>query len=112
MNNALRLLLTSLFMSAALMACGEKENTTSEAETPAANVEVIAETPSIDITISTDMSEADVIAKLGEPSYTETRQLDALKITHSEWTNERGTKSVQFHNDMAAFSQFVPATTE
>jgi len=112
MNNALRLLLTTLFMSAALIACGEQDATTENTEVAATTSETKSETAPIDITISTDMTEADVIAKLGEPTYTETRQLDALKITHSEWTNDSGTKNVQFHNGIAAFSQFVPATTE
>ena len=84
-----RLILTSLLLSSALVACSDS---------PA--------------TIEAGTSEKDMITKLGEPSFTQSRTLDALTFTHSEWTNEAGTTSVQFHNGEATFSQFSPAPSQ
>ena len=113
MNNSLRLLLIAAFVSLSVAACTDKEEAAESAPAEAA-VEVPAAAPEAkpepkDTSVAAGMTEAEVIAKLGEPSYTETRNLDALKITHSEWTTDAGTRSVQFHNDVVAFSQFVPA---
>jgi len=116
MNISLRLLIIAAFMGLSVAACTDKEEKAAES-TPA---EVAVEAPTAapapeatpaatETTISAGMTEAEVIAQLGDPSYTETRTLDALKITHSEWTTDAGTRSVQFHNDVVAFSQFVPA---
>lgn len=115
MNNSLRLLLIAAFMGLSVAACTDKEEATETATPAETAVEVpapAAKEEAKDTTVSAGMTEAEVIAKLGEPSYTETRNLDALKITHSEWTTDAGTRSVQFHNDVAAFSQFTPAVTD
>jgi len=84
-----RLILTSLLFSAALVACSDS---------PA--------------TIEAGTSEKDIISKLGEPSFTQSRTLDTLTFTHSEWINEAGTTSVQFHNGEATFSQFSPLPSQ
>jgi len=84
-----RLILTSLLFSAALIACSDAP-----------------------ITVEAGMSEKDVTTKHGEPSSTQSRTIDALTFTHSEWTNEAGTTSVQFHNGEATFSQFSPAPSQ
>ncbi len=111
MNNSLRLLLITAFMGLSVAACTDKDEATETAvEVPATAPAAKEETK--DTTVSAGMTEAEVIAKLGEPSYTETRNLDALKITHSEWTTDAGTRSVQLHNDVVAFSQFTPAVTD
>jgi len=84
-----RLILISLLFSAALVACSDS---------PA--------------TIEAGTAEKAMIAKLGEPSFTQSRTLDTLTFTHSEWTNEAGTTSVQFHNGEVTFSQFSPAPSQ
>lgn len=84
-----RLILTSLLFSATLVACSDSP-----------------------ITVEAGMSANDVTARLGEPSFTQSRTIDALTFTHSEWTNEAGTTSVQFHNGEAQFSQFSPAPSQ
>jgi len=89
MLTKLRLILTSLLFSAVLVACSDS---------PA--------------TIEVGTSEKDMITELGEPSFTQSRTLDALTFTHSEWTNDTGTTSVQFHNGKATFSQFSPALSQ
>lgn len=114
MNNSLRLLIIAAFMGLSVAACTDKEEKAAESTPAEVAVEAPAAAPEAtpaakETTISAGMTEAEVIVELGEPSYTETRTLDALKITHSEWTTDAGTRSVQFHNDVVAFSQFVPA---
>lgn len=119
MNNTFRLLLITSVMGLSVAACSTEEESTAAApevttevvETAVATpAEVVTEEKAVaDTGVSAGMSEADVIAKLGEPNYTETSNLDALKITHSEWESDAGTTSVQFHNDVVAFSQFIPA---
>jgi len=89
-----RLIVISILFSSTLIACGEKpESTTS-------------------MPIETGMTEQAVSDKLGSPTLTQSRALDALTFTHSEWTNESGTTSVQFQNGSVTFSQFSPAASQ
>ncbi len=114
MKNTLRLLVTMLFISASVIGCGDQDSSSATEEntaTPAAEMAMASE-KAADIEITAGMTKEEVMAKLGEPTYSETRNLDALAITHSEWTNDKGTTSVQFHNDVVAFNQFVAAPTE
>jgi len=84
-----RLILITLFISSIFTACGNSE------------VAIEAGTP-----------EQAVTDKYGVPSFTQSRTIDALTFTHSEWTNEAGTTSVQFHNGEVKYSQFTPVTSE
>jgi len=86
-----RLILLSFFISSALIACGDN---------PTA------------VPVETGSSEQATLEKLGTPTFTQSRTIDALTFTQSEWTNENGTTSVQFHNGEVTFSQFVAATSE
>lgn len=81
-----RFILISLFASLVLIACSDSP-----------------------ITVEAGTTEQAVTDKHGEPSFTQSRTIDALTFTHSEWTNEAGTTSVQFHNGEAKFSQFSPS---
>jgi len=89
-----RLILSSILISSALIACGDNSGSTSSMPIAAGTAEQAASD------------------KLGTPTFTQSRTIDALTFTHSEWTNEDGTTSVQFHNGEAQYSQFVPAVSE
>ena len=116
-----RLFLTAIVAGSMLVACGDNDTTTAEtapaASTPAATEEapvVAAPTapttaPVSESNVSAGMTEQAVADLLGEASYSATRTLDALTITHTEWTNAEGTTSVQFQNGKVAFSQFIAA---
>jgi hypothetical protein len=115
-----RLFLTAIVAGSMLVACGDKDATTAEttaASAPATTEEapvVAAPTapttaPVSESNVSVGMTEQAVADLLGEASYSETRTIDALTITHTEWTNAEGTTSVQFQNGKVAFSQFVAA---
>jgi len=56
------------------------------------------------------MSEKAAADLFGEASFSQTKSIDELTITHTEWANAEGTTSVQFHNGKAVYSQFVAAT--
>ena len=89
MLTKLRLILITLFISSIFAACGTPE-----------------------VGIETGTAEQAVTEKYGTPSFTQSRTIDALTFTHSEWTNETGTTSVQFHNGEVKYSQFTPAISE
>ena len=88
MFTQVKLLCTALLLAAFLTACGTK---TSDAE------------------IEMGMSQQDVIEMMGEPSLSESRTIDDLTATHTEWMDKHGTLSVQFINDAAQFNQFMMA---
>ncbi|MDC9724794.1 MAG: hypothetical protein PSN44_02600 [Gammaproteobacteria bacterium] len=85
-----RLIIISLFISSALIACGDSSESTSS-------------TP-----VEAGTSEQATVDKLGAPTVTQSRTIDALTFTQSEWTSEAGTTSVQFQNGKVTFSQFSP----
>lgn len=118
-----RLFLTTVVVSSMLVACGDNDATAPEtapapaANTPAATPVVTEETPVVTAETATapvseskveaGMTEQAVADLLGDASFSQTRTLDALTITHTEWTTAEGTTSVQFQNEKAVFSQFV-----
>jgi len=105
MSSYARLIFAALIVSSTLVACGDKDAapTTSSA----------AETSAVTTTeVETGMSEQAAATLLGAPTFSEISKLDDLTITHSEWTDEKGTTSVQFHNGNAVFSQFVAKSVE
>ncbi len=89
-----RLILSSLLFSVLLIACSDSSESTTA------------------MSIDTGMSEQTISEKLGIPTFTQSRTLGELTFTQSEWTTETGTTSVQFHNGVAQFSQFIPAANE
>jgi hypothetical protein len=108
MLSRLRLMLTGLFLSFALIACGDDAaNTNEAADTAAPEMETAAE-PASDTSVDTDMTEADLVAKYGEPDLTQERAIDDLTIVHHEWYTDEGIVSVQIHNGEVAYSQFTP----
>jgi len=105
-----RFLLSSLILCSTLVACGDTEN---EA-TQTTNTEVTEQQTATNETMPTNkieanMSEQAVTDLLGTPTLTQTHTLDSMAITHSEWTNETGTVSIQFINGQVTFNQFTPA---
>ncbi|NOQ93090.1 MAG: hypothetical protein GQ547_00465 [Methylophaga sp.] len=84
-----RLIFISLFISSALIACGgdSSESTSS-------------------MPVEAGTSEQATIDKLGTPTSTQSRSIDALTFTQSEWASAEGTTSVQFQNGAVTFSQF------
>ena len=106
MLSRLRLLLTGLFLSFALIACGDDAaNTNEAADTAAPEMEPAA---SADTDAEGDMTVAGLIEKYGQPDLTQESAIDDLKIVHHEWYTDEGTVSVQVHNGEVAFSQFTP----
>ena len=104
-----RFLLSSLLLCSALVACGDNDNEI----TQDTNTGEIAQQVATDAAMPTNkieagMSEQAVTDLLGSPTLTQTHTLDSLTITHSEWTNETGTTSVQFQNGIVTFNQFTP----
>lgn len=110
MLSRLRLLLTGLFLSFALIACGDDAaNTNDAADTAAPEIEMdTAAEPAMDSNVKADMSEADLIKKYGQPDLTQERTIDDLTIVHHEWYTDEGIVSVQVHNGEVAHSQFMP----
>lgn len=112
MLSRLRLMLTGLFMSFALIACGDDAaNTNEAADTAAPEMETASEESvgtDTEVEVEATMSEADLIEKYGQPDLTQERSIDDLTIVHHEWLTEEGIVSVQVHNGEVAFSQFTP----
>lgn len=105
-----RLLLSLLVVCTALVACGNNDNEAPQTTSPEATEQQVATDTTLSAQkIDADMSEQAVTDLLGTPTLTQTRTLDSLTLTHSEWTDESGTTSVQFQNGKVQFSQFTPA---
>jgi len=108
------LLASSLILCLTLVACDEDNKTTQSTNTAteehAVATAVVEETKIATQEIKAGMSEKAVTELLGEPTILQTRTLDTLMITHSEWTNDAGTTSVQFLNGVVQYHQFTPAT--
>ena len=105
-----RLLLSLLVFCTALIACGDNDNEAPQTTSPeATEPQVTTNTAPSTNKIEVGMSEQAVTDLLGDPTIVQTRTLDSLTITHSEWTDETGTTSVQFQNGKVKFSQFTPA---
>lgn len=122
MLNHIRLMFIALFMGLFLVACGDDSSTQESAEQAAPAEMTSEEMASEEMATADDaatteedtgsvegMTEEEAVAKWGEPDVTQTHKIDALTITHHEWHGDDGITSVQFHNGVAKFSQFIPA---
>lgn len=120
LNNA-RFLLAAFAVSSLLVACGDNDATstapsaaptatTTPASAPAPSVAHVTTVSATDIEAGT--SEQAAADLLGEASFSQTRVIDELTFTYTEWANDKGTTSVQFHNGKAVYSQFVAAAEE
>ena len=118
MLKQIKLLLIALFLGTFIVACSD--DNTAQTESNDASTPSSAEMSSDDttdtagtVTDETDtiagMTKEEAIAKWGEPDVTQTHKIDSLTVDHLEWHKKDGITSVQFHNDVAQFSQFVPA---
>ncbi len=109
MSSRVRLLLSSLIICMTLIACSEngapENNASSESATPAP---IALQNAKIEV----GMTEEAVKAILGDPKIIQTRTIDDLIITYSEWTDKSGKTSVQFQNGKVKFNQFFPASEE
>jgi PBP1b-binding outer membrane lipoprotein LpoB len=105
MLKQVRLLMSIAVFALVVTACGE-EQATEQTAAPAAT----ETTSAADLSVDNNMTEAAAIAKFGEPSLSQTREIDSLKVTHHEWTTDKGTLSIQFFNGEAKYNQFT--TTE
>lgn len=104
-----RFLLSSFLLCTALVACGDNDNETVQAtNTEATEQQVTTNTVMPTSKIEAGMPEQAVTDLLGVPTLTQTHSLDSITITHSEWTDETGTTSVQFQNGTVTFYQFTP----
>ena len=103
MFNHARLILTAMVVSSTLVACGDNDATSTESTTAPSST---ASTTSM-TKIETGMSEQAAADLLGEASFSQITSIDALTITYTEWTNDKGTTSIQFHNGKAVYNQFV-----
>ncbi|MEC9411406.1 MAG: hypothetical protein VX829_01870 [Pseudomonadota bacterium] len=112
-----KLLFIALFLGTFIVACSDDNSAqTDSKDTSAAPAEMTSEdttdtTGAVEDETDTiaGMTKEDAIAKWGEPDVTQTHTIDALTVDHLEWHKKDGITSVQFHNGVAQFSQFVPA---
>lgn len=116
MLNTIRLPIFALFMGLFLVACGDDTPTQQDAAETATTEQVAdvtvdtAETAAADAAGDTGgMTVEAAISQWGQPDFEQTRQLDELTILHYEWHKDDGITSVQFHNGVEAFRQFIPA---
>jgi outer membrane biosynthesis protein TonB len=104
-----RFLLSSLLLCSVLVACSDNNDEAAQAtNTEATEMQVATNAAMPTNKIEAGMTEQAVTDLLGTPALTQTHTLDSMTITHSEWTNETGSTSVQFINRMVTFSQFTP----
>jgi hypothetical protein len=102
-----RLLLSSLLLCSVLVACGDNE-TAQSTNTEATTEQVATNTTIPTNKIEAGMTQQAVTDLLGTPTLSEIHTLDSLTMTHSEWTIETGTASVQFIDGIVTFNQFTP----
>lgn len=88
-------------LSFLLIACGENNDVTTALQVEKPQISVLS-----DAQIEFGMAENVVSDLLGTPQSTQTRTIDALTITHTEWADNSGTVSVQFINGKVKFSHF------
>ncbi len=98
----IRLILTAFFLSILLIACSNDSNSTA----PQAEQKQASTVAMSDAKIELGMAETAVSDLLGTPKSTQTRTIEALTITHTEWADKSGTVSVQFINGEVKFSHF------
>jgi ABC-type uncharacterized transport system auxiliary subunit len=107
MSSYLRLLVAFFVFCLSLAACSESESPETNASATTATAVALQNAK-----IEVGMTEEAVKAILGDPKIIQTRTIDELTITHSEWTDKSGTTSVQFQNGKVMFNQFFPASEE
>ena len=114
MFTLLRLAVIAFVSAMLLSACGDNNNQNDQKQSTAtpSNAESTASAGDKAQTVAVGTSEKDAIAKLGQPSLTQTRKIDALTVTYDEWHTDAGTIAAQFHNGVAKFSQFIPKNTK
>lgn len=95
---------TALSLTILLAACGENSDESTVAT--ALEVEVTQATTTSSATVEIGMTEKAVANLLGAPQSTQTRTIEALTVTHSEWSDESGTTSIQFINGEVKFHHF------
>jgi len=106
-----RFLLSSLLLCSVLVACGDNDNEATQATSTEATTEQVTTNTTMPTNkIEAGMTEQAVTDLLGSPTLTQTHTLDSMTITHSEWTNETGTSSVQFIDGIVTFNQFTPTS--
>jgi hypothetical protein len=110
MSLRLGLRASSMVVLMSLVGCSQSESpeqgASSDASTPAPYVALQ------NAEVKTGMTEDEVKAILGDPKLIQTRTIDNLTITYSEWTDKSGRTSVQFQNGKVMFNQFFPASEE
>ncbi len=106
-----RFLLSSLLVCSVLVACGDNDNETSQATNTEATTEQVATNAAMPTNkIEAGMTQQAITDLLGAPTLSQTHTLDSMTITHSEWTNESGTASVQFIDGIVTYNQFTPTS--
>jgi hypothetical protein len=106
-----RFLLSSLLLCSVVVACGDNDNEVAQTTNTEATTEQVATnaaTPTNKIEAGT--TQQAVTDLFGRPTLSQTHTLDSLTMTHSEWTNETGTASVQFIDGIVTFNQFTPTS--
>lgn len=122
MSSRLRLLFTSLFLSAFLVACGGDDTDTVEMEydaspstSDATTGETTSETVALDVdvegidVIQAGMTRAELIEKFGEPSMSAERQLDAMQIETLEWETDDGMATAQLVDGKVTYGRVITA---
>ena len=106
-----RFLLSSLLLCSVLVACGDNDSETSQATNTEATTEQVATNAAMPTNkIEAGMTQQAITDLLGAPTLSQTHTLDSMTITHSEWTNESGTASVQFIDGVVTYNQFTPTS--
>lgn len=106
-----RFLLSSLLLCSVLVACGDNDSETSQATNTEATTEQVATNAAMPTNkIEAGMTQQAITDLLGAPTLSQTHTLDSMTITHSEWTNESGTASVQFIDGIVTYNQFTPTS--
>lgn len=106
-----RFLLSSLLLCSVLVACGDNDSETSQATNTEATTEQVTTNAAMPTNkIEAGMTQQAITDLLGAPTLSQTHTLDSMTITHSEWTNESGTASVQFIDGVVTYNQFTPTS--
>lgn len=119
MLNRMRLIFTGLFLSLALIACSDENDTvvtdSSETETSApATVESTPEatkaTGNSESVIKTGMSRDELVAAYGEPDIAQESALDQMNIEILEWHNDDALITAQLVDGKVTYGRIVPKT--
>lgn len=112
MLNRMRLVLTGLFLSLALVACNDDNSSTTNAETsaPATTADSAAEATAQSSTdgIQPGTSRDELVSTYGEPDIAQDRQLDAMNIEILEWHNDDALIVAQLLDGKVTYGRIVP----